>query len=106
MASVVIEVVISLSFPFVCLPSGAYLLADGIYPHWSYLMGTISAPSTEKEQVFAKAQEAVRKDVERAFDRLHAKWQILKFPAMAKKLEHLNDMWGCCIILHNMTLKD
>ena len=82
------------------------MLADGIYPHWSYLMGTISSPMTEKEKVFAKAQEAVRKDVERAFGRLHAKWHILKFPAMAKDLEHLNDIWGCRIILHNMTLKD
>ena len=82
------------------------MLADGIYPAWAYLMGTIKMPVTEREQVYAKVQEAVRKDVERAFGRLHAKWQILKFPAMARKLEHLNDTWGCCIVLHNMTLKD
>ena len=63
-------------------------------------------PTTEKEKVFAKAQEAVRKDVERAFGRLHSKWHILKFPGMAQKVEHLNAMWYCCIILHNMTLKD
>ena len=86
--------------------TGAYLLADGIYPHWAYLMGTIKDPTTEKEKVYARAQEAVRKDVERAFGRLHSKWHILKFPAMARNVEHLKDMWGCCIILHNMTLKD
>ena len=63
-------------------------------------------PVNEKQKVFAKAQESVRKDVERAFGRLHSKFHILKFPGLAHKVEHLSAMWGCCIILHNMTLRD
>ena len=63
-------------------------------------------PVTEKAKVYARAQEALRKDVERAFGRLHSKWHILKYPGMANKVEHLNEIWECCIILHNMTLKD
>ena len=107
MAAIFFGVVFSSLFSVCfCLPTGASLLADGIYPHWAYLMGTLSSPVTDKEKVFAKMQEAVRKEVERAFGRLHSKWHILKFPAMARKLEHLKDMWECCIILHNMTLKD
>ena len=85
---------------------GAYLLADGIYPAWTNLMRTIPMPVGENQKVFAKAHESVKKDVERAFGRLHAKWHVLKYRAMAQKACHLNDIWLCCIILHNMTLKD
>ena len=60
----------------------------------------------EKQKVYAKWQESRRKDVERAFGRLHKKWLILKHPGMANAVEHLNAIWGCCIILHNMTLRD
>ena len=86
--------------------TGAYLLADGIYPPFPYLMKTISMPIDVKQRLFAKMQEGFRKDVERAFGRLHAKWHILKFPGMCNKVEHLNAIWLCCIILHNMTLRD
>ena len=82
------------------------MLADGIYPDWPIFMRTILMPVGEKQKVFAKAQESVRKDVERAFGRLHSKFHILKFPGLAHKVEHLSAIWGCCIILHNMTLRD
>ena len=82
------------------------MLADGIYPDWPIFMKTIPMPVGEKQKVFAKVQEGVRKDVERAFGRLHSKYHILKFPGQAHKVEHLSAIWGCCIILHNMTLRD
>ncbi|XP_059635384.1 uncharacterized protein LOC132277549 [Cornus florida] len=44
-----------------------YYLSDGIYPKWTTLMQTIPHPTTIKEKLFANKQEAVRKDVERAF---------------------------------------
>jgi hypothetical protein len=36
---------------------------------------------TEKEEFFGKAQEATRKDVERAFAVLKAKWHIISYPS-------------------------
>jgi hypothetical protein len=58
-----------------------YYLADGIYPDWSTLMKTITPPKTPKEDAFAKQQEACRKDVERAFGVLQARWAIIRHPA-------------------------
>nr|XP_043630448.1 uncharacterized protein LOC122601775 [Erigeron canadensis] len=44
-----------------------YFLVDGIYPRYAMFVKTISHPIGEKRIRFAKAQEAARKDVERAF---------------------------------------
>ena len=39
----------------------------GTYPEWAAFMKTIPLPQLEKHKLFAKFQEGVRKDVERAF---------------------------------------
>ena len=44
-----------------------YYLTDGIYPPWYVLMHSIGFPNGRKEQLFAKLQEAKRKEIERAF---------------------------------------
>ncbi|XP_059639453.1 uncharacterized protein LOC132281803 [Cornus florida] len=44
-----------------------YYLSDGICPKWATLIQTIPHLITGKENLFAKKQEAVKKDVERAF---------------------------------------
>ncbi|CAL8134843.1 unnamed protein product [Prunus armeniaca] len=49
-----------------------YYLADGIYPRCATLMKTISSPDNPKKRFFAQIQEVYRKDVERAFEILHA----------------------------------
>ncbi|XP_074351421.1 uncharacterized protein LOC141690528 [Apium graveolens] len=47
--------------------NNAYYLADGIYPRYSTFVKTISNPATQAHKLFAKKQEAYRKDVERCF---------------------------------------
>lgn len=49
-----------------------YYLADGIYPNWSIFVKTTKTPANNEEERFSNAQEAVRKDVERAFGVLQA----------------------------------
>ncbi|XP_028097255.1 uncharacterized protein LOC114297094 [Camellia sinensis] len=58
-----------------------YYLADGIYPHWATIVKTISQPQGAKRQLFARMQEACRKDVERAFGVLQAQFNIVSVPA-------------------------
>ena len=69
-------------------------------------MKTISNPSTKKDKLFSKAQEACRKDVERTFGRLLSKWHILGVASNTWFLKNLCSIWKACFILHNMTLRD
>ena len=86
--------------------TGAFFLADGIYPPSAYFMKTIGEPSTEAEQHFARMQEGCRKDVERAFGRLLSKWHILDRAARTWFLPNIKVIWKGCFILHNITLRD
>uniref|UniRef100_A0A453KID1 DDE Tnp4 domain-containing protein n=1 Tax=Aegilops tauschii subsp. strangulata TaxID=200361 RepID=A0A453KID1_AEGTS len=65
--------------------SMGYYLTDGIYPEWETLVKSIKekngVPLTRKEAHFTKAQEAARKDIERAFGVLQARFAIVQGPA-------------------------
>ena len=84
----------------------AYYLSDGIYPKWATLIQTINHPNGEKEKNFAKHQEAVRKDVERAFGILQARWSIIKQPSRLWDHHELSHIMKACIIMHNMIVED
>ena len=86
--------------------AGCFFLADGIYPDYACLMKTYSPPTTPEERNFAKQQEGVRKDVERAFGRLMIKWCITTVAAKTWFLETLKEVWMTCFLLHNMTIRD
>ncbi|XP_062145256.1 uncharacterized protein LOC133852503 [Alnus glutinosa] len=83
-----------------------YYLADGIYPQWSTFVKTISAPLGTKKKHFAAAQESARKDVERAFGVLQARFAIVRQPARFFKIPELKQIMKACIILHNMIIED
>ena len=83
-----------------------YHLADGIYPKWVTFMKTIPAPQGGKRKLFAKVQEAYRKDVERAFGVLLARFTIVRGLARFFYLEMPKKIMKVCIILHNMIVED
>jgi hypothetical protein len=81
-----------------------YYLADGIYPKWPTLIQSIPHPRSEKDRNFAKAQEACRKDVERAFGVLQARFAMIAQPARTWSLDRLSLIMKACIIMHNMAV--
>ena len=83
-----------------------YYLVDGIYPKWAVFVKGIPHPTGAKRIRFTKAQESARKDVERAFGILKARWGIFRLPARAWEENKIRKVMYACIILHNMILKD
>ena len=79
-----------------------YYLADGIYPPWATLINGVSSPQSNKHKYFTLKQAAYRKDMERAFGVLQAKYAIIKGPARRFKPVALKYIVDCIIILHNM----
>ena len=83
-----------------------YYLTDDIYPKWATFVKTIPSPKGNKQIHFAKSQESARKDVERAFGMLQARFPIVRGPACLWKLEVLKDIMKACIKLNNMIVED
>ena len=83
-----------------------YYLVNDIYPKWSTFVKIIPAPLRQKEKLFVEAQKTHRKDVERAFKVLQARFAIVRGPTRFFHLEMLQDIMKACIILHNMIIED
>uniref|UniRef100_A0A0D3A8S6 DDE Tnp4 domain-containing protein n=1 Tax=Brassica oleracea var. oleracea TaxID=109376 RepID=A0A0D3A8S6_BRAOL len=83
-----------------------YYLTDAIYPKWATFIQSISIPQGSKAVLFAQHQEAVRKDVERAFGVLQARFAIVKNPALYWDKVKIGKIMKACIILLNMIIED
>ena len=81
-------------------------MADGIYPDWATLVKGVAAPVTKKQQLFTMKQSAYRKDVERAFGVLQAKFAVVRGPAKMHHVKNLDYTMRCCVIIHNMAVED
>ncbi|XP_047335703.1 uncharacterized protein LOC124939257 [Impatiens glandulifera] len=83
-----------------------YYLADGIYPPWETFFKSIPLPMNRKTKHFTAAQESARKDVERAFGVLQARFAIVRGPSRYFDRDTLNKIMMACIIMHNMIVED
>lgn len=83
-----------------------YYLVDGIYPGWAAFVKTIPLPQNDRDKCFARRQEGARKDVERAFGVLQARFAILRIPARFWERSLLSKIMYACIIIHNMIVED
>nr|KAJ0207128.1 hypothetical protein LSAT_V11C500278490 [Lactuca sativa] len=59
-----------------------YYLTDDIYPSWAAFVKSISSQQLQKHKLFAEHQKAARKDVERAFEVLQARFAFLHRPCL------------------------
>jgi hypothetical protein len=60
----------------------------------------------KKKVHFTTKQESCRKDIERAFGVLQARWAVLRGLAYGWDRNHLAEMMTACIIMHNMIVED
>ena len=79
-----------------------YFLPDDIYPDWPAFIKSFSNPFGAKRKYFSKLQEACRKDVERSFGVLQARWRILDIPCRLWNSDAMEVVMKACILLHNM----
>ncbi|XP_056858232.1 uncharacterized protein LOC130507549 [Raphanus sativus] len=84
----------------------AYYLTDGIYPKWSTFIQSILRPQGPKARLFVEKQEAARKDVERAFGVLQARFAIVKNPALTWDKKKIGKIMRACIIIHNIIVEN
>jgi Plant transposon protein len=82
-----------------------WILVDGIYPPIARFVKTLSFPVGEVAKMFAKWQEATRKDVERSFGVLTRKFQILARPLEYWHLEDTKRIISGCLVMHNMMVE-
>ncbi|XP_074283998.1 uncharacterized protein LOC141608555 [Silene latifolia] len=83
-----------------------YYLTDGIYPEWAAFVKSFSHPQDPKRICFKKKHESARKDVERAFGVLQARFAIVRGAARCWHKSTLHDIMDACIIMHNMIVED
>ena len=83
-----------------------YYLTDDIYPKWATFIQSIQLPQGPKAVLYAQRQEAIRKDVERAFGVLEACFAIVKYPTLFWYKVKIRKIMRACIILHNMIVDD
>jgi Plant transposon protein len=83
-----------------------YYLTDEIYPNWATFVKSIPLPQGSKNQLFAKKQESARKDVERAFGVLQARFAIISNPVRIWCKKTIGQIMRACVIIHNMIVED
>ena len=76
------------------------------YPKWATFIQSIRLPQGPKNSLFAQKQEAVRKDVERAFGVLQARFAVVRNPSNLWDKNKIGNIMKACIILHNMIVEN
>jgi hypothetical protein len=83
---------------------GLYLICDGGFMKWRVLIAGLKFYSSIKEALWSAQMESTRKDVERAFGILKARFRCLKLQVLFHKQTDIDFMFWTCAILHNMIL--
>jgi len=79
-----------------------YYLVDGIYPRFAFFVSPFPDPTTEVEVTFNRLQEALRKDVERLYAVLPARFDVALHPARYASVAQMVTVIKAVVILHNV----
>ena len=79
---------------------------DGMHPRCGRFCKGIKEPIATGQKLLSGFQESARKDIERAFGVLQAKFQAVARPVLLMEMELISDMVRCCLTLHNMCVSD
>jgi len=79
-----------------------YYLVDGIYTRFEFFVSPFPDLTTEVEVTFNRLQEALRKDVERLYAVLTARFHMAMHPAKYSTVEQMVTVTKAVAILHNM----
>jgi hypothetical protein len=82
----------------------AYWLADGIYSTYACFVKTFPQPKTRMQKMFASAQEAKRKDIERSFGILQARFHILTSRYRLWDRDAMSTVIKTRVVLHNLII--
>jgi hypothetical protein len=83
-----------------------YLLVDGIYPKWACFVQSFKDPKDQIESNFTLAQEDARKDVERCFGVLQARWSMFAQLCRLWKIVDISDVMYACLTMHKIILEE
>jgi len=83
-----------------------FYLADGIYPKWALFATPCPNPDTPAKKTYNRLQVALRKDVERLYAVLRARFHVLLHPARFFSVDRLIDTTMAVAILHNLMVLD
>jgi hypothetical protein len=83
-----------------------YYLVDGIYSCWATFVKSYSNPQGNKKVHFTKAQGVVRKDVEREFGVLQARFAMMRGSARFLDKDTLWYIMTSTVIMHNMIIEN
>ena len=75
---------------------------DGIYPRFAYSVSPFPDPPTEVEVTSDRLQEAPRKDVERLYAVLTARFHVALYPEKYSTVEEMIAVTKAVAIRHNM----
>ena len=81
-----------------------YWLADGIYAPYACFVKSIPKPKTRMQRFFSTSQEAKRKDIERAFGILQARFHILTSGCRLWDCMAMGTVIKTCVIRHNLVI--
>lgn len=82
-----------------------YFLADGIYHTWSIFVIPIHEAPTEAQRRYSRAQEATKKDIERVFRVMQARFRIRHRESELWSVGNLVAVTEVCAIVQNLLVR-